>query len=404
MVEKANKKLFKDEEPNIKIGATIKLKRKEQNKTLSDVSEKAGVSLSFISKIENDHIKANLNHIKGILEDLNIHESVFSTSENMNQWYENLLDFYLDLGDPNISFREIIDNRDDFQSRMIELAVDIKKGYYGNSEKNISLLLSAMDTMKPIEVSIFLLIVTEYHMYNHELIKASELLSILKKKAFIHEKIELWMLELIFKLALCSNNEQYISRIFKNLQEKYIMYNLYGKSAEKRMEYIKQCAYIKDDDFFKGMLCFDKHIEHRKAYLLNLFLQNKVYKAKQELDTYEDSSEFSLIQTLIYHDMNLKTKAELAAQSLIIHPYDSPIEVFLKNYMISIYVTNESELFLKTTLGQKSNFFYNTTIIELAMNYYLKYLMSNQRYKESTQFLRMIYSRLHDIQKAFVIF
>ena len=165
------------------------MKRKEQNKTLREVSEKADVSLSFISKIENDQIKANLDHIKGILEDLEIKEEVFQLSQDMSKWYEDLLDYELDLGNPNISFKPVTENRDDFQSKIIDLAVNVKKGYYGQSEQNITMLITAMDNMKPIEIAIFLLIVADYYIQVDEYFKAAELLRIVYKKEFVHEKI-----------------------------------------------------------------------------------------------------------------------------------------------------------------------------------------------------------------------
>ena len=404
LVEKANKKLFKDEEPNIKIGATIKIKRKEQNKTLSEVSERAGVSLSFISKIENDQIKANLDHIKGILDDLDIKENIFQVSQDMNRWYEDLLDYQLDLSNPSVSFKDVTEQRDDFQSKLIELAVDIKKGFFGNSEKNITLLITAMDNMKPIEVAIFLLIVSEYYIQTHELFKAADLLSIVFKKEFVHVKVDLWLYEIIFKLAICSKNEHYITKVFIKLQEMYIIFNLYGKSAEKRMEYIKHCTYIHDEMFFKKLMSFDDDIEHHKSQLLNLYLSCKMNKLKVELDSIKNQSSYQLVFAIYYDETKQLNKAETMTKQLETHPYDSPIETFYKNYLIAKYITLTPDQYLKSILGQKGPFYYNTAVIELALEYYIEWLADNHRYKECTHIMKMINTRLCDIQKNLQIF
>ncbi len=380
------------------------MKRKEQNKTLREVSEKADVSLSFISKIENDQIKANLDHIKGILEDLEIKEEVFQINRDMSKWYEDLLDYELDLANPNMSFKPVTENRDDFQSKIIDLAVNVKKGYYGQSEQNITMLITAMDNMKPIEVAIFLLIVAEYYIQIDEYFKASELLEIVLNKEFVHEKVNLWLHELLFKVSLCSKNEHYVTQLFNYLQEMYIMYNLYGKSTEKRMEYIKYCAYIKDESFFKKLLSFDDHTEHKKAHLLHVFLNEKNSKLKQELEKVGENPAFSLIQTLYHHVTNQPHKAEHWANQLCDHAYDSPIEQFYKNYMKAIYITKDPGQYLKSVLGVKGKFFYNTAVIEIAFEYYIEWLMSVHRYKECTTIMQMVVKRLNDIRKNLEIF
>lgn len=322
----------------------------------------------------------------------------------MNKWYEDLLDYQLDLSDSTVSFKSITDQREDFQSKLIELAIDIKKGLYGNSEKNITLLITSMDTMKPIEVAVFLLIVSEYYIQIHELFKAAELMQIVFKKEFVHEKIDLWLYELMFKLALCSKNEHYVSKIFKNLQEMYIIFNLYGKSTEKRMEYIKHCAYIKDELFFKKLMGFDDDVEHHKTQLLNLYLTGKGTKLKQELDKLKDLSNYTLIQTLYFHLTNQQNKLETFVKQLEHHDYDSPIEHFYKNYLLSIYVEKRPDQYLKSVLGLKSDVFYNTAIIEIALNYYIEWLTNQHRYKECTQIMKMINGRLFEIQKTLEIF
>jgi transcriptional regulator with XRE-family HTH domain len=380
------------------------MKRKEQNKTLREVSEKADVSLSFISKIENDQIKANLDHIKGILEDLEIKEEVFQLSQDMSKWYEDLLDYELDLGNPNISFKPVIENRDDFQSKIIDLAVNVKKGYYGQSEQNITMLITAMDNMKPIEIAIFLLIVSEYYIQVDEYFKAAELLQIVLKKEFVHEKVNLWLYELLFKLSLCSKNEHYVSNVFNNLQQMYIIYNLYGKSTEKRMEYIKYCAYIKDEKFFTKLLSFDDHTEHKKAQLLQMYLNDKLNMLKQEIEPLKENPAFNLIYALYYHETNQIQKAEFWVNQLCEHAYDSPIEQFFKNYLKAIYITKDPGQYLKSVLGIKGELYYHTSVIEIASEYYINWLIESHRYKECTTVMQLVVKRLNDIHKNLEIF
>jgi hypothetical protein len=362
------------------------------------------VSLSFISKIENDQIKANLNHIKGILEDLNIKEEIFQVSQDMNRWYEDLLDYQLDLGNPSVSFKPVTDCRDDFQSKIIDLAVNVKKGYYGTSEQHITSLITAMDTMKPIEVAIFLLIVSEYYIQIHEYYKAADLLKIVLKKEFVHVKINLWLHELLFKLSLCSKNEHYVTKIFNYLQEMYIMYNLYGKSTEKRMEYIKYCAYIKDEYFFKNLLSFDDDIEHQVSQMLQLFFNQKYNLLKQSLDQMKALSRFDLLFALYYDAMKQKNMALSYVEKLEEHAFDSPIERFFKGYLQAIYVKNQPDIYLKNVIVSKSDLFYQSSVIEIASAYYIDYLIEVHRYKDCTVIMKMVNTRINEIQKYLEIF
>lgn len=70
-----------------KIGANIKLKRKGKKQTLNHLSELSGVSISYLSKIENNLLKPNLDYLSNVLEDLEINEEFLAQSTIMNEWY-----------------------------------------------------------------------------------------------------------------------------------------------------------------------------------------------------------------------------------------------------------------------------------------------------------------------------
>ncbi|MCV2231725.1 hypothetical protein N7548_02685 [Acholeplasma manati] len=322
----------------------------------------------------------------------------------MNKWYEDLLDYLLDLGDPNISFKPITETRDDFQSKIIDLAVNIKLGYYGKSEQHITALITAIDTMKPIEVAIFLLIVSEYYYQTDDYFKAADLLKIIIRKEFVHVKINLWLHEQLFKLSLCSKNEHYVSKIFHNLQKMYLTYNLYGKSTEKRMEYIKYCAYIMDERFFKDLLSFDHHIEHQHAQLLQLFLCQKLSLLKQSLEPFTGIDRFDLLFALYHHEMKQENLAKAYVEKLVDHAYDSPIEAFYKGYLKAYYVTKQSDIYLKGIIGNQSKLFFHSSVIEIASKYYIDFLTDAHRYKDCTVAMKLANAHLNNIQKNLEIF
>ena len=67
LLDKIRQKVRKDLQTQSKLGPTIKQRRKEKDLTLSQLSEKYEVSISYISKVENDLIKPNIDYINPML-------------------------------------------------------------------------------------------------------------------------------------------------------------------------------------------------------------------------------------------------------------------------------------------------------------------------------------------------
>ncbi|PKK86906.1 MAG: hypothetical protein CVV63_03065, partial [Tenericutes bacterium HGW-Tenericutes-8] len=217
LLEKLSKKLTNETEPNPKIGATIKTKRKSLEKTLDEVSQRSGVSLSYISKIENNQLNPNFTKIRRVLNELNLNEDIFDYSSNMTDWYSQLLDIMLGLNEDDQAIKSFIKKRDDFQSKLIDLALHVKKGQLNHCEAHISLLINSIDQMMPIELGIFMLSIAQYYLLNKGYIQAAKMMDVVLIRQTNHKKFTLWQDEIMFQLALLTKNVLYIDHRFSKL-------------------------------------------------------------------------------------------------------------------------------------------------------------------------------------------
>ena len=96
LLDKIRQKVRKDLQTQSKLGPTIKQRRKEKDLTLSQLSEKYEVSISYISKVENDLIKPNIDYINPMLAGLGINEEIFKLSEEMDKWYKLAIEYHID--------------------------------------------------------------------------------------------------------------------------------------------------------------------------------------------------------------------------------------------------------------------------------------------------------------------
>lgn len=67
------------------LGHRIKLLRKSKNFTLKEVSEKTGLSISFLSQLENAKTSATLESLKKISDAMNVSPGVFFSERNQEQ-------------------------------------------------------------------------------------------------------------------------------------------------------------------------------------------------------------------------------------------------------------------------------------------------------------------------------
>jgi len=99
------------------LGNRIRKKRKEYSLTLKMLSEKCGISVSFLSDIEHDRRRPSLDRLKDIAGGLDT--SVSFLLEEGNNEVENRVGaeskFYFS-GDKSIKFREVLQKIDGFDN------------------------------------------------------------------------------------------------------------------------------------------------------------------------------------------------------------------------------------------------------------------------------------------------
>ena len=160
---KVGTKIENDLKTEGKYGATFKCKRLETMKTLSEICRKYGISISYLSKIENDILKPNVGMLGSYFNDMQIDEDMVASSEIMDAWYLKLVSYIMGTKDCRPELIEYLSKRDDFQSRLISFAIQVKEKKVENEAQIVSVLLYSIDVMQPLELTIFILTLVSFY-------------------------------------------------------------------------------------------------------------------------------------------------------------------------------------------------------------------------------------------------
>ena len=96
------------------IGQRIKGKRQENGLTLRNISEKSGLSVSFLSDIENDRRRPSLDRLTDLAKGLETTVSYLLGEEELKEKDKKKTIYSLD--DKSMQFREVLAKIDDFDS------------------------------------------------------------------------------------------------------------------------------------------------------------------------------------------------------------------------------------------------------------------------------------------------
>lgn len=336
-----NIKKRKNEEDLIagKIGATIKLKRKEKQQTLNNLSELFGVSISYLSKIENDLMKPNFDYLTDVLDDLEINEDVVHASLEMNHWYKELLYYLLGISNCKKELEEIILIRDDFQAKLFEFALIVHESNFSQVPKVAKSLLQNISVMHKSELVIFLLSLCDYYIAIENHFAAGEILKELDESYFINPLLRLWQLKIKHELALFQPSILYYLKVVSKLERAYINFNLLKEVKDLRERKVAALAYFMEPDEFKGYL---EDEEMYKSYRLS-HIYFKKYENFESLEKRNDLAQ------LLFNEINGKYN-EVEKKWDKVEYREDPFEQALKEYFKYKYDFKNIDLFLQETM------------------------------------------------------
>lgn len=366
------------EEENLivgKIGATIKLKRKRKQLTLNHLSELSGVSISYLSKIENDLLKPNIDYLTNVLEDLQINEEFLVESTAMNKWYLMTIKELLNIDCYEAELNKFISERDDFQSKLIEFCLDIKKNRFSSIGKTVKLLLQNLNVMHNHELHIFMLSLCQYYVKTENHFSAGEILKEFNNIFTNQSLLKLWFLELKHELALYQSSFVYYMSAVNELLKQYFFYNLRDKIKELKDRSTAALAYFLEPDNFMDYLDDE---EMYKSYRLS-HVYFKRYESFEKLEKENDLAQLLIDEINGRYDLVKKRWSKVEYR-------EDPLELAIKEYFKYKYDYNKSVVFLQETLFAGTG---------LAHHYYSSLFIS-ERLTES-------YSNEHKYKQCYLV-
>lgn len=380
LLEKLTKKLLNEEIPKPRIGATIKVKRKSLEKTLEEVSSRSGVSLSYMSKLENNQLQPNFQKIRKILTELNLNEAIFDYSTDMTSWYNELLDLMLGLKDDDKEIKTFIKKREDFQSKLIDLTLHVTNNKVSECDAHISLLFDSIDQMKPIEVGIFMLSIAYYYYQNNGYVQSAKMVDVLLRRHLNNKKFNLWLDELIFKLSLLTSNVLYVNKKFEKLSLHYQNYGLLDKAYDLREAYHDHMQFIAGSTFY-DLGEFDNTIETKKYIFMNRLFKGDAYDVIEPIKMESDTKHYALILALTYDKFGDAEMAKSYLSDIDISSL-SPTEAILYDFLKHKHVEEDFGAHLKRALFKDPRIFHNQVLLDFYAYEYVLYHQEAHRYKE----------------------
>lgn len=322
-----------------KIGANIKLKRKGKKRTLNHLSELSGVSISYLSKIENNLLKPNLDYLSNVLEDLEINEEFLAQSTIMNEWYLMTIKDFLNIRSYETELKTFVSERNDFQSNLIEFCMMIKENKLSNIPKLVKLLLQNINVMHTAEMHIFMLALCQYYIKTENHFSAGEILKQFNNEFEDASLLKLWYLELRHELALYQSSFTYYNNAVSELLKNYFLFNLEDKIKELKARSTAALAYFLEPDNFKDYLDDE---EMYKSYRLS----HVYFKRYENFESLEKKNDLA---QLLIDELNGREDLVLKRWSKVEYRED-PFELALKEYFKYKYDQNNANLFLQETL------------------------------------------------------
>jgi transcriptional regulator with XRE-family HTH domain len=323
-----------------KLGATLKVKRAEKDKTLNDLSKSYGISVSYLSKIENDIMKPNVEYITNLLKYLEINEEMFSSGLVMNSWYEKLIMHIIGLEDNEKDLKDFLATREDFQGKILQLALLIHENKLLDVEEIINILMHNISLMQPLEFFVFSLSLSSYHLKLNDYFTAGAIFCEISEKVLENYMLRLWYYEIAFELALYQASYLYLSKIVKELLSLYFRFNLTDKVNKLKRRYNVATSYFLEPSKYPINLVAVTNYE--RSYRLSLIYHEKF----EEFLALEKKKDLAQLLFDDLHDNSAKVKKIWRE----IYFEDDPFELALYDYFKFKYEHERSYFILKDTL------------------------------------------------------
>lgn len=371
LLKKLAKKIEDDRLVEGKIGATLKLKRKAASKTLQNISESHGISISYLSKIENNHMRPNISYLGNVLTTLEINEELILDSLEMNSWYDKLAATIIGIHDYRSSVENHISQRNDYQAKFLRFALDVYFNSNQASEKRITNLIVNIDSMSSVELAIYTFVVAKYYINENKHFIAGNIISKLPNKYIENTFLKVWYYELIFELSLYQASYIYVKKVFNELIKHYYNLNLYDKSKELSIRFNNAKAYFKPPNYFDS----NKFINNdSRNYQLSLVF----YGFYDDFLTKENKDDLARLYFDDIHNNSQKVRLSLKN----INFSNDPFEQFLKEYYTSKYIKDNEYEFLRNTFFLDFGFSQHYHIMEFITCRLCKILKDQHKYKE----------------------
>lgn len=385
-IKKLKSKMEQDFSTPGRLGATIKHKRKGLGATLSRLSIKNSVSVSYLSKVENDNMKPNLQHISGVLNELQINEEMFMSSQLMDGWYLKLIEHVLGLNDFLDELEDLVSQRTDFQAQLLKFALDVHLKRLGDVDKLLSLLMHNIDNMTAMEISIFTLSVARNYMHDKDYFTANQVIAELNHAYLYLDILEYWHQTILFDLSFYQSSFELLNKRFESMSKFMILYDQLDYLKEARERYILGFSYFLKPNNIEALM---KHKqEYEEIYLLSLLFNN-------ELEAFLETSKFDVnLSTLIYYDLTGRKEELLEIIDDIIIPND-PYLMAIKTYLDTKYLFDREMFFLKDTVFSDFGIAHHYHAAEFFSTRLSALLNQDFKYKESG----LVYQRLITLQK-----
>lgn len=385
-IKKLKSKMEQDFSTPGRLGATIKHKRKGLGATLSRLSIANDVSVSYLSKVENDNMKPNLQHISSLLNQLEINEEMFVSSQLMDGWYMKLVEHVLGLNDALEELEDLVNQRTDFQAQLLKFALDVHLKRLGDVDKLISLLMHNIDNMTAIEISIFTLSVATNYIHDQDYFTANQIIAQLNHAYLFLDILEYWHQTILFDLSFHQSSFELLNKRFLSVSKYMVLYDQLNCLKEARERYILSFSYfLKPDNIEKLM----KHKqEYEEIYRLSLLFND-------DLETFLETSTFDAnLSTLIYYDLTGRKEELLEMIDEIIIPSD-PFLKTIKTHLDSKYLFDREMFFLKDIIFSDFGIAHHYHAAEFFSTRLSKLLNQEFKYKEAG----LVYQRLITLQK-----
>lgn len=322
-----------------KIGATLKMKRKLMQRTLHFLSELSGVSISYISKVENDLMRPNLIYLDNVIQYLEINEEILSESLEMNDWYNKLVKHVLEINNHKLELTKLITERQDFQSKIIEFSLLVHESNFGGIPKAINSLLESVAGMHTFEFCIFMMTLASYYIKIENHFAAGEIIKELELNYLDDNLLKLWYLEIKHELALYQSSFLYYVESAKELTFHYYSFNLLSKLKELRERSSSAFAYFLEPEKFSDYL--EDEQMYRSYRLSHIYFKR--------FDCFKGLEKKNDLAQVLFDEIsgNYKSVEKLWSN---VEYNDDPFELALKEYFKYKYDFKNVELFLQETI------------------------------------------------------